>query len=312
MLNPADIEKLAKIVELGSFAHAAEFLGVTQPALSKSIAKLERNLNVRLLERRARGVLPTAFAEVLLRRTQPALAELRAAMLEVETLRQGVKNHVAVGLAPAVAHCLLPQLAAALQEQKEQLCVGVRQGLSDELLARVRNGELDFAITTEPQQELWTDLRTRLLYQDRFLPFGPASHPLVQAGQPVAHQALLGLPWVLAQRDGLLRKRFNACFAQQGSLAPEPLIEVGSITISKQLIERQGFFSFLPTSVVQSQGLQQSIGQVPVPWLYWDRRISLIERQSYRPSQAQRWVAQLFIQAAAGLASLGDWGAAGV
>ena len=115
MLNVEELNKLSRIVETGSFVLAAAELGISQPALSKTVAKLERELGVRLLERRARGVIPTAFAEALLRRALPAMAELRAAELEIHAMRGGASGAVTVGLAPAAAATLLPRVIEELR-----------------------------------------------------------------------------------------------------------------------------------------------------------------------------------------------------
>ena len=140
MLNTEELFKLARIVETGSFVLAASELGVSQPALSKTVAKLERKLGARLLERRARGVVPTAYAEALLRRALPAMAELRAAELEIEAMRGGVGGTVTVGLAPAVAISLLPRVVKELRATGRAISLRVVEGLADELIQGVRTG----------------------------------------------------------------------------------------------------------------------------------------------------------------------------
>ena len=184
MLGTDELFKLARIVDTGSFIRAASDLGVTQPALSKSVARLERTLGVRLLERRARGVVATPYAVALLHRALPALAELRAAEQEIEAMRGGVGSSVVVGLAPAAAHGLLPRVIEALREAERAISLRVSEGLAEELTQGVRIGKLDFAITTQSAGLHAPELSIQGLHEDRFVVCGPVDHPLTQGSQP--------------------------------------------------------------------------------------------------------------------------------
>lgn len=298
MLNTDELFKLARIVEIGSFAHAASELGVTQPALSKSVARLERTLGVRLLERRARGVIATPFAEALLRRALPVLAELRAAEQEIESMRGGAGGAVAVGLAPAAAHGLLPRVVLALRQAERAISLRVAEGLVDELTQGVRLGRFDFAITTQSANLRAPELLVQGLHEDRFVVCGPAAHPVVMGNQPATVQALADMDWVLAPVGGVLRAEFDTCFLDQQVVPPKALVETSSVSISKTLVREQGFFSFLPISVVAPELHRRELGVLELRWLQWRRKVSLVQRRGQVLSSSQRFVLGLFREAA--------------
>ena len=109
--------QLVLLVELGrhgSILHAAQGANLTQPAASKLLADLEHALGVKLFERLPRGVAPTWYGEVMIRRAGAALAELDAGHQEVMELLSGLAGRVSVGsvLTPSVT--LLPGAVIAL------------------------------------------------------------------------------------------------------------------------------------------------------------------------------------------------------
>src|SRR6476646_9283020 len=85
-LKLRDLQILAAVVQWGSMAKAASHLGMSQPAVSESVANLEDAVRVRLLDRLARGVAPTFYAQALLKRGRVVFDELKQALDELEFL----------------------------------------------------------------------------------------------------------------------------------------------------------------------------------------------------------------------------------
>src|ERR1700687_3914117 len=81
-----DLHVLMAVVQAGSMSKAATLLNTTQPAVSRSIAVLERTIGVRLLERNSRGIEPTAYGRALLNGGMAAFDDLRQAVKNIEFL----------------------------------------------------------------------------------------------------------------------------------------------------------------------------------------------------------------------------------
>src|SRR5262249_61003799 len=104
-----DLRVPKSVVEAGSMAKAAQRLGTSQPAISRSIADLEHTLGVRLLERSAWGVAPTQYGEAIIRRGVAVFDELRQGVKDIEfladptagELRGGCPRGIAAGPGPA-------------------------------------------------------------------------------------------------------------------------------------------------------------------------------------------------------------------
>jgi len=273
------------VVSAGSFARAARELGLTQPALSQSVRKLERKLRVRLVEREARGVIPTAFGEALLRRIRPILADLTSTLEEIEAMRGGPGGAVAIGVAPAALVRIIPAVVETLGRPDRAIKVRIIEGLFDALVDELRHGTVDFAITTYTQYYDLADLRAEALFEDEFVACASAQHPLARKREPTPAD-LLEYPWVLAPRGGVLRREFDSRFRAQEATVPEAAVETGSALLSLELVRNGHFLGFLPRDLLDAELRRKEIAVLRVPWLCWIRRVSLLTRRNQVPSAA--------------------------
>src|SRR5215831_2896911 len=98
-----DVRVLMSVVEAGSMVKAAQRLGTSQPAISRSIADLEHTLGVRLLERSAWGVEPTQYGHAIIRRGVAAFDELRQGVKDIEFLADPTAGELRIGCPEAIA-----------------------------------------------------------------------------------------------------------------------------------------------------------------------------------------------------------------
>ncbi|MCA2230014.1 LysR family transcriptional regulator [Nonomuraea aurantiaca] len=181
------------VADEGGFARAAERLQIVQPAVSQQVARLERELGVRLFDRSTRQIRLTGAGERL-------LPEARA-LLDVEERIRHVATDIATGrdgvLRLGTSQGLGDRLDLVLQELPPKLGVRLSALPLDERLAAVRAGQLDAAfvrvLDAAPGLELLP------LWTDRLVVALPAAHPL--AGKPVLELGdLARLPLRLAPR----------------------------------------------------------------------------------------------------------------
>jgi DNA-binding transcriptional LysR family regulator len=200
-----DLKLLATFREVavrGSFSDAAAALGYTQPAVSQHVARLERELGTKLLERQARAVRATAAGEVLLRHAAALLDGARRAEEEVKALAGAARPRVRLGAFQSAASGLLPEVARELRQTDVGLELRVIE--ADPALHELRAGRLDVALVVE------SDLRpapqvpgVELLHvcEDEMLVAVPCDHRL-------AHRAAVDLaelrdePWVITDVGG--------------------------------------------------------------------------------------------------------------
>ncbi|UYM07271.1 LysR family transcriptional regulator [Solicola gregarius] len=183
MLNPVHLRTLTAVVRTGSFADAARRLGYTASAVSQQIAALERAVQVPLFERDAHSITATPAAEFLAERAHDALLALDGLDDDVRGLAAGELGRLRLGSFPTASERLLPGGLSAYRDDHPDVRVELDEGEPAELVALLRDGELDVAVVYRydlvPQRWPAGLVRTPLV-DERLLLLLPDGHPLVR------------------------------------------------------------------------------------------------------------------------------------
>src|SRR5215471_13993125 len=135
-LKTRQIVLLLELERQRSILHAANAIGISQPAASKLLADLEDTLGVRLFERHARGVAPTWYGEILTRHLRSATSEIRRAEGEILALKSGLAGSASIGTVVTPATSLVPMAVAQLKQRHPRILVRIERDHSDVLVGR--------------------------------------------------------------------------------------------------------------------------------------------------------------------------------
>lgn len=144
-----NLQILAAVARKGSFAAAADHLGLTQSAISLQIKNLEEELGVQLFERAGRSPKLNASGRLVVERAEEILAIYEGIKGELNP-SGAIKGTLTLGVVPTVLTGPLPAVLGHLRKHHENLNVRLLSGLSAELFKKVEDGDLDAALTTEP------------------------------------------------------------------------------------------------------------------------------------------------------------------
>lgn len=146
-LDAARLRVLVEVVHAGSIAEAARRLSFTPSALSQQIAKLEKELDARLLERRATGVRPTPVGAILVEHGERVLGELRAADAAVRAAKDNLPQRLALGAFATAGKVLVPAALAALERRHPRAELSLLDLEPPDGYGQVTSGDLDVLIT---------------------------------------------------------------------------------------------------------------------------------------------------------------------
>src|SRR5499426_1878671 len=124
-LRLRDLHILFAVVQHGSMAKAGSDLGMSQSAVSQAVAALEHALAVRLLDRTPRGVVPTLYADALIRRGRAAFDELRLGVKDIESLADPTAGEVRIGCSESISAGVLPPIIERLARQYPKMAFEV-------------------------------------------------------------------------------------------------------------------------------------------------------------------------------------------
>jgi DNA-binding transcriptional LysR family regulator len=273
------------VLDEGSLRRAAEALGITEPALSKSIRQLEMLLQVPLLDRGPRGMRPTAYGELLATHARTACNELEQALEGLGELRGHARGVVRVGSGPSCAMVELPRAMTRFYARWPDIRVIVRQGLSFELVPQILRGELDFAIVSTDPELNDPDLDVQPLLASPVEIVAREGHPLAAAGE-LAPAALRGASWVLPPRKDPVRSNFERNHARLGLGEVRLVAESSSILLTLSLLAENDNLGLLPSAVTLFQHHHHRFVALKVPSFDWRREFSLVQRARITRSPA--------------------------
>lgn len=149
-MDVRNLRQILAIQQHGSFAKAADALGLAQPSLSKSIARLEDQLKVRIFDRTAAGSALTPIGELIVQRAERVLAETRDLIRDAALVAGGEAGIVRLGVATVLRGSLLPRLVVRIAQEHPKLRLQVELGAADRMLPLLDTRELDLVLCAHP------------------------------------------------------------------------------------------------------------------------------------------------------------------
>lgn len=145
------LRALVAAIDEGSLRSAARRLGVTQPALTKLIRELERELATTLLVRSTTGVVATAQGMVLYERANAAERELSHAVEQIRQLGGRMAGSLTIGAVPLAVMLLVPETLRTFGAEFPEIQLRILEELYIAQLTRLRRGEVDIALGPRPE-----------------------------------------------------------------------------------------------------------------------------------------------------------------
>jgi DNA-binding transcriptional LysR family regulator len=281
-----DVEYFAAIAEHGQVQRAAAALGLSQPALSKSLRRLELSMKAKLLVRTPKGVELTSVGSALLAQVRKLRLSLDDVTREIADLSQGRSGYLRIGTAPGFAIHLVPAACDALLREAPRVRLRITVSSQNTTLSGLRNGELDLAVITiqPPQNE---DHVTEYLYDEEFIVFAAANHRLAKH----RHLTVADLAqerWALSATHGRSEQLLSEAIGNAGLSPPSIAVETTFLPLRYQLVAGSDLLSFGSRRVVQYAAKQFRLTELPVKELTYTRRIGVAYRMKAYLSPAAR------------------------
>lgn len=284
-----DLRYFVAVATEGHVGRAAQRLGVTQPALTKGVQRLEASLGLQLFERTSRGMSLTTVGSVFFERARHLCLGLDEAVQEAEDLHLGAIGTIRVGVSPPFADNLVSESFARLLKQRPGAKIRVSISLNDSLLNSLRLGDLDISVNALDDAEP-DDLHYQVLFDDELCVVLREHHPLLQK-QNLSLADLASWQWALPATQVLARRRIEARFAENGLPPLDVAFQTDtSMTLAPSVLRRTDLLGLMPR-----QSLRSAVGQglvaLDLHKAVWPRRIGVISRRgAYLSPLVQRYV----------------------
>lgn len=242
-IDPQRLLRLAVLIKEGSFRKAADTLGITQPALSQSIAQLEDEVGVQLITRSARGVHPTLYGEALYGHARIIDSELVKATQQIENLFAGSSGSLLVGSPTGGGMFIVAQALAALMAERPEVNIRVIENVQvEELISQLHDRAIDLVVCPKLPDIALRGARSIRLFQTRRVLCVRKGHPM--ADNPTIEN-LRTYPFVCPPDDMGILSDIKSIFSLAGHAMPEKLIVSNSISLAKDMVLSSDAFTII-------------------------------------------------------------------
>lgn len=242
------LQLLLALQQCGSVLQASASLNMSQSAATQALAELERVLDMRLFERHARGMRPTAAGQALIDTVRSVMVELEVVTETLAAIRMGASAALRLGTIPAGAQAIVSQLLARFYAECPEVYVDVQEGGGSALLALLISGGLDVVFCRQPAL-LPDQFVFEPLLPDDAVVVAASNHPLVRKKQ-VGLRALEGARWVLPTANIAVREIFdNEVKTQLPDASWFPISSV-SLPVLESMLHHHRAVALVPRSIL--------------------------------------------------------------
>ena len=290
MHSVRQIEIVRALAQRRHFGLAAKDLGVSQPALTRSLKQLEADLGVRLFDRQ--GVTPTLFGEIVLRHGGRATAEFDELTRELALARGLEIGELRIAAGPYPADISGERAVSLLLQKHPKIFVEMQSANWERAVRDVLDGAVDVAFADAGEAAQNPRLQVQSVRNSQLFFFCAAGHPL-SGKEQIAFEDLLEYPWVGPTLPGRVRadlpivdKPFAVFDAAHNRFHPRAL--VGSFSAAKQIVLAGHALGAAIPSQIARELTEGACVRLPVdtPWL--SLNYGFITKRGRTPSPAAK------------------------
>ena len=268
----SQLEALAAVARHRSFHGAAEELGLTQPAVSIAIRKLEKEVGAELFDRYRRDVRMTEAGRILHEYAQTILNLRTEAGTALDDLRQLRRGKVTIGANESTSLYLLPGVILAFRQRHPEIKLEIYGSSSENLPMEVKERNLDFGIVAfDPMDR---DLEWFPILDDELVLIVPPGHRLARRRKVTIQD--LGTETFVAHNVKTPSRDYVVDFFRSHGVPLNIGIELFSLETIKQFVELKQGIAFLPNLVVRQEVQEKKFVIVPLQEFHHQRTLRVI------------------------------------
>jgi LysR family hydrogen peroxide-inducible transcriptional activator len=234
-----------RVAQLANFTRAAEAVGISQPALSRSILRLEEELGQPVFERQGRSLALTEAGTLLQGRAQQILSLVEDTKAEI--CDDGQSGRVRIGAIPTIAPYFLPDVLRTFTAEFPKARLVVQENTTDVLLKNCTQSEIDLAILALPVPARYLEVEE--LFDEELLLVLPPAHPLVKK-RTIRLSDVEPFPFVLLDEAHCLSDNIVS-FCRERSFQPVSVERTSQLAMVQELVSLSHGVSMIPAMARQ-------------------------------------------------------------
>lgn len=269
------IRTFLDIASEGNLSAVARRQGITQPALSRTLAELETLLGQPLFLRQGRRLVLTEGGALFRRHATASLQSLEAG---AAALRPRAGGTLRVGVLPTVASWFFPRVALRFREIRPEMVLAVETGPHSHLMRQLREGGIDLMIGRLPEARDMAGLSFEHLYEEDIVLAARQDHPLLDL--PPA-EALARSPLILPPVTAIIRRPVDDYLASVGLPNLRPAVETVSLAIGRAICRGSDALWFISRGVIAEELERGEMALLPVKARFLAGAVGTTRRQTH-------------------------------
>jgi DNA-binding transcriptional LysR family regulator len=259
----SQIRDFLAVAETGSIRAAARSLGLTQPALTKSLRQLEAELGAVLVTRSVRGIVPTAIGQAFLSRARSIEGDLRRAREEIAQLSGSRAGTLSVGASTAPAMGVLPHAVVKLRKTWPDAKIRVADTSYPNVLADLREGRFDLAIAPRfgPEPVPAAEFSVERLFQNEVVVAVRKGHPRARAR---SLREFTDSEWLRSGPRGGPATVLEDAYHDIGLPPPDCHVQCESFLALPEIVAISDVVAMVPWQMLEQPGVRERLVRVPV------------------------------------------------
>jgi DNA-binding transcriptional LysR family regulator len=280
-----DVLYFIEVARASGIGRAAETLGLSQPALSKAIARLEQHAGTQLVRRLPRGIELTDAGHALYERACMAAANLEDGLQAARDIGGGHSGLLRMGMTPGTSHFVLGALFPRLRQERPAAVLKITTAFGDELFTRLQQKDLSFAVGPIPP-EMPDGVTFEVLYEEGFSVVFSKDHPLATKSELTAAD-LEGLDVAAPGPEEAARQVAEHTLRSLGLRPPRVVVEANALETLLFAAATSQLVTLIPTRAPSHQ-LPEGLETRPLPRSVLQRKIAIFFGSGYVSPVAER------------------------
>ncbi len=276
-LNLREISYFLKVAELGSLGSAAAALSITQPALSRSLKRLEDRLGAELFVRHALGMELTAFGQAFIPHARILRADIDRTVEDISLMMGASRGTARIGIIPSIVDHILPGVFRNVLQKSPQVQIQVIEASSDRLVTELECGNIDFAVANAHHAILNENIRFEEFLKEEICVVGRRGHPAISRA-PLEVRELLDHSWIVPEKGNAIWIEFRKLFMRAGLDTPPANVSANTAHTLKAAIETSDLLTALPSLSFKHESEAGVLQTIPLRAPATFRHLSILRR----------------------------------
>ncbi|MBO5837683.1 MAG: LysR family transcriptional regulator [Oscillospiraceae bacterium] len=297
-MNSRQLQYVITLNKTRSFSQASEQLNITQPALSKQILNLEKELGIKIFDRNTVPFTVTPAGEYFIREAEKRLYEDDQLLRSLEQYKSGQKGRLVIGVSPFRNLYMIPAIIKQFKQKYPGVHVVVHEPNSTQLRKDAAEGKYDFAIVNLPVDSPVLSVTT--LEKEALVLAVPnemvSRIPSAEKGRQIQFADCKDLPFVVVGKTQEMRRYFDSLCASTNTF-PEIAAEVlGGVTTAWSMARAGIGATILPLTLVEHSQLADNLTLFTLSDTSFSRQPAIVTRRGQYLSDYAKYAIALLQQ----------------